>query len=61
VAGGVLASTVGGRVTFALAGAGALLVWGAARSRLIQRPAKEVLMPVHAPLGREDVMPMSRR
>ncbi len=47
LAGGVLASTVGGRVTFALAGSGALVVWAAARSRLMpSRPAKETLMPM---------------
>ena len=45
VAGGVLASTVGGRVTFALAGCGALLVWAVARNRLLPRPEREALMP----------------
>jgi MFS family permease len=45
LAGGVLASTAGGRATFGLAGSGALLVWAAARSRLVPRPQKEALMP----------------
>jgi MFS family permease len=51
LAGGVLASTVGGRMTFAIAGTGALLVWAAARSRLVPP----------TPATKEPVMPMARR
>ena len=45
--GGGIASALGGRVTFAVAGTGALLVWLAAAHAL--RRARPVLRPVLAP------------
>jgi MFS family permease len=46
VAGGALAATSGGRLTFALAGTGVLLVCAAAARRLLDQPAKEIAMPM---------------